>query len=215
MNWVASKRLVGLAFFALHGFVLASAPATQLGCKVAGDGAMIFRAEHEDIAIEIVGRADICSNGFEWLEQPKSVGTGYIIAAPLELGLQAKSTVFRLSFLDRTSYLVGELPAAAESVGKFQFINIFQELGSVFLDRYELSERDVRFLGTERELIFEGSVCLSNGGNVLRKLSTSRSHCKKILQASFESPVCLRYVGDHAVLASAKDCSKLLRSRAI
>lgn len=210
MNRLFVFTSLSLAFFLYQGLSSASDLKNEMNCRIDGNDAYIFKGHSPDKKVKILGRSDICDGGYQWLRDPVKIGIGFIIAAPLDLGLQAKSMVFRVSLLSGTALKIGEIPASAEKGSGFKFNHIFQESGSSFLDRYELSNTKVHYLGTKLELVFDGNVCIAKNGLVSRSQSIVDNNCENVIEASFKNPVCLSYHENHTHVVRLKKCSVII-----
>lgn len=179
----------------------------ETACTQADGDAWIETGNSLASPFRVAGRADICATGFELFEDPETSAT-YLFAAPLELGLRARRQVFRLDYGSGRSTLIGELPASAESTGSLAFVDLFQQGGSIFQDRYTVASSGVLRDPTSFELVFEGVVCIKSNSTCRPNIS-SCTDCKSI-KATRLVPICLKHLGGTSLVLHSNACRDLM-----
>lgn len=198
------------AAIAFSGFTHASVVETQnVSCSQSGNDAKLAHTNLQTIPVVLRERSDVCEAGFEFLPNPGQPLAGIVLAAPTELGLRAKNIVYRVSFQDGSATRIGELPiSSVRTVGGF-FLDVFQESGSVFLDRYELGSNSVKHSPVSLELALNGRFCIQHKDDVWNMETSSNKLCGKIARASFTSPLCLIHETGKARLSPRLACKEL------
>jgi hypothetical protein len=156
----------------------------------------------------IVGRSDICDNGYEIVEDKPS-GVVYLLAAPMELGLRAKRQVFRIDAVGEKVTNIGEIPASAERVTESVFVDSYQEGASVFQEKYKIEKDRVAREPASLELIFDGSVCTSAPTAIYNPRLTVGQGCKRVVNVVPSRPVCILHKGATSKIAPIAKCAPL------
>jgi hypothetical protein len=193
-------------FLAACNHVVGAAP--EQACISEGENAWIKIQHAKSASFKIPGRSDICSGGFELIEETGKPTT-YMLAAPIELGLRAQRQVFRLDHASGGSTLIGELPASAQSSSHLHFIDAFQQGGSVFQDRYSIDSLGVNRDPTTLELVFDGKVCTNSRGDVYQLELSDRKDCGKLVEATRSKPLCLSHSNGATLVLPLTDCRDL------
>ena len=180
-----------------------------VSCSPSGGDARLSHANNQATPVVLKNRSDVCTAGFEFLPDPGQMLSGIVLAAPSELGLRAKNFVYRISFQDGSVVHIGELPVSSEQADDGSFWDVFQEGGSVFLNKYEVASREIRLRPVSLELVLDGCVCIQRKNDVWNIETGVKKPCKKIAVASFTSPLCLVHEGGKARLSPRLACKEL------
>lgn len=151
----------------------------------------------------------MCETGFEFLADQGQTVKGIVLAAPSELGLRAKNIVYRVSFDDGSVREIGELPVSSEQTKNGVFLDVFQEGGSVFLDKYDITWNSVKHNSITLELVIEGRLCVQNKEDVWNLETANKRTCGKVATGSFANPLCLVHKAGKARLSRRPACKEL------
>jgi hypothetical protein len=159
--------------------------------------------------IIVTGRPDLCISGFEFLPDLHSRTTGLLLAAPSELGLSAKNTVYRVSFESSAVREIGEIPASASPGKNGTYVNILQDGGSIYQTIYTVRQDRVEISSESLELVIDGTVCLAPATNVRTIEAADGGDCPKMVIASFSNPICIAHNGGESRSAPRSACAAL------
>lgn len=180
-----------------------------VSCLSSGSDAKLTHTNCPSTPVVLKGRSGVCETGFEFLADQGQTVKGIVLAAPSKLGLRAKYVVYRVSFDDGSVREVGELPVSAEQTKNGVFLDVFQEGGSVFLDRYDITSNSVRHSPITLELVIDGQLCVQHKENVWNLGTADKRTCGKIATASFANPLCLVHKTGKARLSHRAACKEL------
>ena len=180
-----------------------------VSCSSSGSDAKLTYANRLSTPVILKGRGYMCETGFEFLSHRNQKLAGILLVAPTELGLRAKNIVYQISFQDGSANIIGELPVSSERTGDARFLDVFQEGGSAFLDRYDITSNGVSRNPITLELVFDGRLCVQHKEDVWNLETGGKKTCTKIATASFEGPVCLVHKTGKARLSSRRACKPL------
>lgn len=181
----------------------------DISCAVNGKDAQLFFFKSNTAPVTITSRADICAMGFEYFPSRGNPIAGILLSAPIELGLKAKNNVYRISFENGVSKIIGELPVTAEQIAEDVFQDIFQEGGSIFLNMYTITSDRLELAPRSYEMVFDGVLCIHSDGRVTLKGISNSTSCSNIRRATSETPLCVAHNASNARLTSMRECKKL------
>lgn len=214
-NWLSALNINFRAFTFLFTVVLSvsthalSAEMQTISCSPSGSDAKLTHSNCPSTPVVLKGRSDVCELGFEFLPHPDQPLAGIVLAAPIELSLQAKNVVYRVSFHDGSAKNIGELPVSSEQTTGGVFLNVFQEGGSAFLEKYVITPNSVNHNPITLELVIDGRLCVQNKGDVWNLEVAVKRTCGKITTASFTNPLCLVHKTGKARLSHRSVCKEL------
>ncbi len=196
--------LVGIP---LWGAVFARG-ADLISCKRDGDSSILTYGQGVGYESPKLDRADLCHAGFEYIPDSASRADGFLILSPEELGLSAKSLVYRVSFKTATAHLIGDLPASAERRHDGVYVDFLQEGGSIYMNTYNLLSDRIDYSSDSLELVIDGDVCTAPDGAV-GSLSSGGGSCDSVVPASFQNPICIAHSGKNARIVDRSLCKEL------
>ena len=181
----------------------------SVSCLSSGSDAKLTHANCPSTPVVLKGRSVVCETGFEFFPDRGQTVTGIVLAAPSELGLRAKNIVYRVSFDDGSVKEIGELPVSSEQTTNGVFLDVFQEGGSVFLDKYDITSNSVKHNPVTLELVIDGRLCVQHKDDVWNLETADKRTCGKIATASFANPLCLVHKTGKARLSHRPVCKEL------
>lgn len=209
MKQVVYKFILLVSFFVGASASGKTSTIQPLTCSENGPDAILTHVNQQETQVTLPNRRDVCEAGFEFMPDKGQPLTGLVLAAPIELGLHAKNTVFRVSFQDGMAKRLGELPVSAVHTSSGSFVDVFQEGGSVFLERYEVSTTQIKRTDAALELVIDGHICVQQKNDVwIIEISDGRS-CRKRIVASASKPRCVVHEDSKAMLSPRQACKEL------
>lgn len=196
--------LVGISF----GGAVFAQNADSISCKQDGDSSLLTYGQGGGAKSLKFNRADLCRAGFEFVPDYSSRVDGFLIVSPEELGLLAKSLVYRVSFKKATAHLIGDIPASAERRHGGVYVDFLQEGGSIYMNTYNLLPDRIEYSSDSLELVIDGDVCTAPAGAV-GSLSSVGGRCDSVVLASFSNPVCIAHSGKNARIVDRSMCKEL------
>lgn len=182
--------------------------ADLISCKRDGDSSLLTYGQGAGYKSLKINGANLCHAGFEFVPDPVSREDGFLILSSENLGLSAKSLVYRVSFKTVTAHLIGDLPASAERRHDGVYVDFLQEGGSIYMNTYNLLPDRIDYSSDSLELVIDGDVCTAPGGAV-GSLSSGGERCDSVVPASFQNPVCIAHSGRNARIVDRSLCKEL------
>lgn len=199
--------VVGISFW---GAVFAE-NADSISCKQDGDSSLLIYGQGGATKSLKFSRADLCRAGFEFVPDSVSHADGFLIVSPEELGLSAKSLVYRVSFKTETAHLIGEIPASAERRRDGVYVDFLQEGGSIYMNAYNILRDRIEYSPDSLELVVDGDVCAAPAGAVGSLSSGGEGGCGSVVSASFSDPICIAHSGKTSRIVERSACKELER----
>lgn len=198
--------------FALFAFAAGAVGAAERNpaCQALSSAEAVLQLRGGTNEVRIDGRADICESGFEFWPDRRNGREGLLLLSPVELGLNAKSSVYRVSFASGLVQQIGELPVAAERTSPGHYSTIVQQAGSLFLETYVIGQTSIDKGDASLELVVDGWVCTDRGGAAFVRVIDPSRDCVRRLRASRTKPVCLAHSTGRNVIVALNQCKPLL-----
>lgn len=210
------RAFIIFAIIALGAYTYASeSTIKEISCVSSGNAVRLFHINAAAKPVLLKDINDVCEAGFEFHSDADQTLTGIVVTVPSELGLRAKNSLYRVSFKEGTALLIGELPVSSERIGAGVYLDVFQEGGSIFLDRYNVTSDLVRLAPASLELVLDGRLCVQRKDDVWNMDTSIKKSCSQIILASFKSPVCLAHKIGKAKLLPRLACKEIEDRRPI
>lgn len=193
--------------------ISSNAHAHDLICSNENETVNIARRARPSESIRLQGKGEVCANGFTFIRDAEDERRGFLLISPTELGLNAKYSVYRISFIKSIAVSIGELPVSAAEIKRGVFVNVHQEGGSVYMEKYKLTPTQVERDPIGFELVMDGDVCIDKNSLVKNANQTTKSSCAKVMQATFKTPVCLTHKNGAAFLSPRTACKDIEQNR--
>ena len=98
-------------------------------CRALSSAEAVLQLRGGSSEVRIDGRGDLCESGFEFWPDRRDGDEGLLLLSPNEPGLNAKSSVYRVSFASGLVRHIGELPISAERTSPGRYSTIVQQAG--------------------------------------------------------------------------------------
>lgn len=201
-------------FVLIFSAALANTANSQtLSCMDTHDGIIIFHTNTPERRAHIKNTSSNCASGFTFIQDRNRKMSGYIITPPKELGLNAKQSVYYTPFNKGANTYIGELPSSANENEEGLFINVLQQGGSIYLEKYKLTPTKIEASPETLELLVDGIACIQNPSDVWQITFHGNRVCNKKAKASSKHPICLSYNNGKATLSPLSICKVIQENR--
>lgn len=191
------------------GGAVSAQNSNSISCKQDGDSSLLIYGQGAENKSLKFSRADLCRAGFEFLPDSASSMDGFLRASPEELGLSAKSLIYRVSFKTATAHLIGEIPASAERRRDGVYVDFLQEGGSIYMNTYNILRDRIDYSPDSLELVIDGDVCAAPAEAVGSLSSGGGVSCGSVVSASFSDPICIAHSGKTSRIVERSTCKEL------
>ncbi|WP_164513457.1 hypothetical protein [Thiosocius teredinicola] len=158
----------------------------------------------------MVSGVESCASISDYVADQEESGCWYIIVEPDVIGLNAHSRVYYYCVGSRGITPIGDLPIAAEPSGSFgEYKEIYQERGSIWLNRYLLTPNRVELGESSIEMVIDGDICVDDCNDPWDLSVADGRTCHSSIKASYESPVCIVHKRNTASLGRQGECDFL------
>lgn len=183
--------------------------AQSVACIARGQDAKFILKSINTVPVVLFDQFETCNRPFVFEPDRKNILQGTLSLPPEELGLNASSVLYWVSFRTGSARRIGELPMSATKMHDFIYENITQEGGSLFENQYEITPSKIIRKPISFEFVIDGILCVQDKKNIWNVELSSEKLCGETITATTKEPVCLTHIGTLSKLSSRSACLAL------